>query len=433
MNLRPSRARFLIALVCWSLASIWVWTQSLSNAPAHNWQWGNLLRPWEPISINTAGGQTTESALDGTYMLLPSPLALFANIFFLIYLIRTFRQQALWVKAQEKVRGAIHDAPIEDMHDDRLERAPLVRSLAQLFRNIDTSPPFAVALTAPWGVGKSSVLNMLKTELKGHAPCVYINPWHYPQDSQLLAALMTGICKEAAPPFLSCSNFTFRLSLFWYRVAIPHRRWILVAVSVLFFALNPGNWTAIQLTHDLLKSTRWQTMWHSLAQTAANARGVLPPTLQAWIPDSLQDVVLVLALLLFGHKSLKRIHTFSPNLTRALTQSAQWASKSMSLPDWSQHAGLRHQFAQDFKDITRAFAPQRLVLLIDDLDRCEPHQIAQTLATLNFVFTNQAPCFVVLAMDKNYVQHALGLAYKDMGHFMHSGEKETPTAAQAID
>jgi photosystem II stability/assembly factor-like uncharacterized protein len=372
---------------------------------------------WQNINPITAFWRDTAFGTNA-YWLWPSPAALLACSVLLLVLAARFARH---VQHQRKTAqaGGIHDAPIEDLQSDRLQRAPLVRSLARLFRNLSTRPPLAVALCAPWGVGKSSVLGMLRDELKGHAHCVYINPWHYPQDSQLLAALMTGICTQAVPPLLSFANVRFRLNLLWQRVLVPHKRWLWVLLAVLVFALWPAGSDVGQFKHALFQDARWQTMVQSLAQTARNVQAILPPTLQAWAGDGVQAMAVLLGVLLLWHKGLKRLYTFSPSLTRALAHSAQWAAKSMGLPDWSQHAGLRQQFAQDFRDIAQAFGTERLVLLIDDLDRCEPTQVAQTLATLNFVFTNQAPCFVVLAMDKHYVLHALGLAYKDMALAMH--------------
>jgi photosystem II stability/assembly factor-like uncharacterized protein len=349
------------------------------------------------------------------YQLWPSPLALLLCLGLLLVLVQGW---GLFLRERRELAaaGGIHDAPVDDLASDRLQRAPLVRAMAQLFRNQNTRPPLAVALYAPWGVGKSSVLHMLKAELQGHARCVYINPWHYPQDSQLLAALMTGICTQAVPPMLSWANLKFRFMLLWQRLLRPHGCWAWVVLGVLVFVGWGGNPAHLALADAYrLHGTH---VAPALQQTWANLLASLPPTLQAWAGAGAQAGLWLAALLLVYRAFLRSLHTFSPVLTQALKQSAQWATKSMRLPDWSQHAGLRHQFAEDFKDVASALGSGRLVLLIDDLDRCEPQQVARTLATLNFVFTSQAPCFVVLAMDRHYVQHALGLAYKNMAWAM---------------
>lgn len=426
MNTRPAGARVLVFLLLWLAALVVAWHQTTGPVPARDSRWGDLLtlQGWaEPVGLNAA------LKAEAVHTLLPAPWLILVNLIAAALFFRFGIQHAKYVRTKQPLLGGIHDAPIEDLQSDRLQRAPLVRSLAQLFRNVGTKPPLAVALSAPWGVGKSSVLGMLKTELQSHARCVYINPWHYPQDSQLLAALMTGICKEAVPPMLSWANVVFRINLLWQRVLVPHWRWFFAAGLLFFFFI----WEASSLRAFVLEAVGRSAFAHvvpAVQQTWLNMLDVLPATLQAWAGEGVKALLALPVLLLFWRKGLQRLQTFSPSLTRALAQSAQWAAKSMSLPDWSQHAGLRHQFAQDFREIAQAFGPQRLVLLIDDLDRCEPHQVAQTLATLNFVFTNQAPCFVVLAMDKNYVEHALGLAYKDMALAMREGQAQRDAQTQ---
>ena len=431
---RFSFFQFWLALGAFITCVLCSWTQIHGPAPTQNWQWTDLLtlQGWiEPMGFIHLTGPTADDLRLRpvvAYALWPSPWVLLTHLLAWIFLTRAIMQETRYHKTKQPLLGCIHDAPVEHLQSDRLDRAPLVRTLVALFRNMNSRPPLTVTLNAPWGVGKSSVLKMLQTELQGHARCVYLNPWHYPQDSQLLAALMTGICKEAAPPMLSLANLLFRFNLFFERIVKPHWRWLLVLISVLALALAPASNILAQLTHDLFKDARWQAMLLSLAQTSAKVQTQLPPTWQAWVGTwtghGSQLISLWLGLLLMGRPVVKRLYTFSPSLTHALSQSAQWTAKSVSLPDWSQHAGLRQQFSKDFTDITQALGTERLVLLIDDLDRCEPHQVAQTLATLNFITSNQAPCFVVLAMDKIYVQHALGLAYQDMAQAMH--EEKAP-------
>jgi hypothetical protein len=442
MDAKPPGIRWLIAVVFWFAAALMAWQETQAPTPARDWRLDDLLnqRGWvEPMGFNTARGRSVmvnpkdgRAAVlgHGTYVLLPPLWLIFANLASLIYFARVASQQVRYRWSKQPLRGAIRDAPLEDLQDDRLQRAPLVRTLAQLFRNQNTRPPLAVALTAPWGVGKSSVLRMLQKELQGHARCVYINPWHYPQDSQLLAALMTGICTEAVPPTLSFANLVFRFSLFLQRVVEPHWRGFLAVAGILFFAW--WSTTAIWLEGllDLLRhDVRWQTALTSLAQTGTNMRDILPRSLQAWVSDGASATLMLLGVFVVGRKVRRNLYTFSPSLTQALAQSAKWAARSMSLPDWTQHAGLRYQFAKDFREIAQAFGTQRLVLLIDDLDRCEPHQVAQTLATLNFVFSNEARCFVVLAMDDHYVEHAIGQAYKDMAIAVRDGQPVSSAGA----
>jgi hypothetical protein len=197
MKTRPSFFRFWLALAACIAFVRFSWGQINGPAPTQNWQWGDLLTllGWiEPIGFIHQSEPTTNDLRTGperAYALWPSPLVLLTHLLAWIFFARATLQLARNHKTKQPLLGGIHDAPVENLQSDRLDRAPLVRTLAALFRNISTHPPLTVTLNAPWGVGKSSVLKMLLTELKGHARCVYLNPWHHPRTrtEPLIAAL----------------------------------------------------------------------------------------------------------------------------------------------------------------------------------------------------------------------------------------------------
>jgi KAP family P-loop domain len=108
------------------------------------------------------------------------------------------------------------------------------------------------------------------------------------------------------------------------------------------------------------------------------------------------------------------VSAFSPDLVKMASVLGKSALSRMDVPDWSKDAGLRYQFSRDFERVAKALGRGNLVLLIDDLDRCEPKQIEAVMTTLNFLFSSPAPCYVVLGMDWDYVIRALGMSFKDM-------------------
>ena len=110
----------------------------------------------------------------------------------------------------------------------------------------------------------------------------------------------------------------------------------------------------------------------------------------------------------------KDLCAFSPDLVALSTRLGKSARQAMEVADWSKDAGLRFRFAQDFSSLAHALGKGKLLLLIDDLDRCEPKQIEAVMSTLNFLFSTTAPCYSVLAMDWTYVTDALGLAFKEL-------------------
>ncbi|MCX7095224.1 MAG: YCF48-related protein [Methylobacter sp.] len=331
----------------------------------------------------------------------PSPLALLLLLLtgFSLFL-HTYRYYA----EPRRLQGGISDAPVTQAKEDCLGRLELVKTLANLIRNRDTVPPLAIAITAPWGSGKSSVLGLLEHELKGDVFTVQLNAWHYRDDGQLLAALMEHVREQALPPLLSWDNLLFRFHLVRLRCFAGSGFRSLIALSA-----------GLTTTAFFAQQQQWQILGDWLNRE-------LPALIPSWLQPSAAEpwFKLVLALLaaLLVYRLLKSwlsvFSAFSPELVAVANRLSKSTREAMQVADWSKDAGLRFRFARDFETVAKALGKGRLLLLIDDLDRCEPKQIESVMTTLNFLFSTPAPCYAVLAMDWRYVTDALGLAFKDL-------------------
>lgn len=74
----------------------------------------------------------------------------------------------------------IPDTPIENSDEDTLNRTRIAVSLAKKIKNLQKiKGAHSIAITAPWGNGKTSFLNLIKNELKGNSiEIIDIAPWH---------------------------------------------------------------------------------------------------------------------------------------------------------------------------------------------------------------------------------------------------------------
>jgi predicted KAP-like P-loop ATPase len=100
---------------------------------------------------------------------------------------------------------ATQDRPIEQESDDLLDRGPFVASLARAlvrdFRDQNgkllgrKSTGFVVGLTGSWGLGKSSVLQLLALHLGSQEKVVvaYFNPWLFKGRDELLKAFFNSL------------------------------------------------------------------------------------------------------------------------------------------------------------------------------------------------------------------------------------------------
>ena len=101
------------------------------------------------------------------------------------------------------------DSPVTALKDDSLGYGPLVERLRRFIQNPRTAPPLVLSVQAPWGMGKSSIMRMLESELreKRAAVTVWFNAWHHQKEDQLLACLMEAVQKQAVPSWFTPIGF----------------------------------------------------------------------------------------------------------------------------------------------------------------------------------------------------------------------------------
>ncbi|MBS1894715.1 MAG: hypothetical protein JST59_25725 [Actinobacteria bacterium] len=91
----------------------------------------------------------------------------------------------------EPVSGLSADQPIRGAGEDLLGRGLLVDLLKDEIRGAPTNDGFVMALTAPWGEGKTSVLNLVADGLADEMVVIRFNPWLY-SDTEALVIRFFG-------------------------------------------------------------------------------------------------------------------------------------------------------------------------------------------------------------------------------------------------
>lgn len=90
------------------------------------------------------------------------------------------------------------DSPVEALADDSLGRQALAVTVAEEIRTLDASRGFVLALTGPWGSGKTSLLNLVKLSLADEPPLrvVDFNPWMFAGTDQLVDAFFRELAAQ---------------------------------------------------------------------------------------------------------------------------------------------------------------------------------------------------------------------------------------------
>lgn len=82
----------------------------------------------------------------------------------------------------------IPDQPITRIEEDRFGRGEFAKRIAGVISSLKDKSSIVVSVNAPWGEGKSSVLNMVEGELNrlGNSLIIRFNPWRFSDEEQLL-------------------------------------------------------------------------------------------------------------------------------------------------------------------------------------------------------------------------------------------------------
>ena len=332
----------------------------------------------------------------------------------------------------------VSDRPIEAGEPDPLDFGAIALGLSRFLRNENTKPPLTIAVTGPWGSGKSSLMNLLRADLRpfGFRP-VWFNAWHHQKEEHLLAALLENIRAQAIPQWWLPEGVQYRAALLWQR---GRRKWpiILPLLSIFAFSagyfwvdparrLDEGAWFVGRATERVRGLVSPIFFREEASKDKAESKqeprktdGATPPPKsegQPPRPRSADSAVPPLTGFLLslgsaigiGVSVWRGIKGFGVSPASLLAS----VSGSARVRDLEAQTSFRHRFAREFRDVTDALEPRTMLILIDDLDRCRPENVLEVLEAVNFLVSS-GDCYVVMGMELERVRRCVGLGFKDV-------------------
>ena len=267
----------------------------------------------------------------------------------------------------------IPDRRLRATAEDRLEHDAIARSIAEIA--IMAEAPTNIALFGPWGSGKSSVYSMIEAhlaELQADAVVVRYDAWKY--GGQALKrnfiesiSLDLGVADADEDDGLHQNTETVELRLGawlkanWWSLTLG----VFVALGVATISLGLLAWASVVLTHVPLVE--------SIKSSIGPAGTVLG---------------LALAAMLVGPKVLEgavRKRTVAPP----------------SLDDQ-----FSKRFGTTVAKVLKKHKASRIIIFIDELDRCSPGDVVSTLVDLK-TFLDQPNCVFVVAADREVIESSL--------------------------
>lgn len=336
--------------------------------------------------------------------------------------------------------------------EDALGYRAYAYAIYRFMTHPQTKPPLTISIQAPWGGGKTSLMRMIQKQLdpkafadaaaeaeqtrgeirlkdvlteirkwtgartrfqellsrirkpKSVSPLapdvpanpaeqcltIWFNAWKYENTNQVWAGLVDAIMHQVAARLPLAARERFWLQLHFRRIDMDRLR---------------------HKIYERILRYWWRWLWLWFLSGAAAVMGALWLFSVTWaVPTQLLYSALgggmaALLKLLKAHWEVKE------------EPAAVSLKEYLDIPDYSKELGFIHQAEADLRRVLASLPTQhkRLVVFIDDLDRCSPAKVAQVVEAVNlFLAGDFQNCMFVMGMDAEMVAAALQAAHKDM-------------------
>ncbi len=244
---------------------------------------------------------------------------------------------------------------------DMLNNRAIAKTVAKLIIECDNRP-ISIGVHGDWGAGKSSILAMVEDELserKDGIECIRFNGWKHQGFEDSKIALMSAIISE----------LTVKRKL-------------------------------TETAKDILKKLWKHINWISVAKAAGGvvfsaATGIPPIGLLSNLMDELRGSV-----------------TDKEKVTTAIESVGEYLADAKVFEDNSL-AREFSEFQKSFEELLEKSKIKKLVVLIDDLDRCLPKVTIETLEAVRLFMFSKSTAFVIAA-DEAMIEYAVRHHFPDL-------------------
>lgn len=313
---------------------------------------------------------------------------------------------------------------------DALDRDRYAAAVATLVMLPDTGP-MTMGIHAPWGMGKSSFMRFVERHLLADA----LGYGHLVSDA--VADAVTPVERRFLETATSVRQPPQRVRL-WQRVGVNavRRRAARMVIPVWFNAWQYEGATQIwaglthQITQAMEQSQPWPRRFATRVGYAVRRRGA-----QFWLGLFAPLLIAVLAAAVAIAMGLSgRLEELLPKdvgllaaavpllvpVFAALYLAAQFFNRVKPVseglldyvrqPNYREHMGYQHQVLDDIRYLAgrlrRRKRSPRVVVFIDDLDRCSDEKVLETLQAINLLLTASG-CYVILGIDTDMIIRAI--------------------------
>jgi len=244
---------------------------------------------------------------------------------------------------------------------DMLNNRAIANTVAELIKECDERP-ISIGIHGDWGAGKSSILAMVEDELseqKDDIECIRFNGWKHQGFEDAKIALMSAIVSELVEKRKPSAEAKIILKKLWKNI-----NWLSVAKAAGGVAFSA-------------------------------ATGIPPIGLLSNLIDNLKGSV----------TDKEKVSIAIESVGEYLTDNKVFEDNSLA-KEFS-------EFQKSFEELLEESKIRKLVVLIDDLDRCLPKVTIETLEAVRLFMFSKSTAFVIAA-DESMIEYAVRNHFPDL-------------------
>lgn len=255
---------------------------------------------------------------------------------------------------------------------DMLFYKPYAEIVSQIAVETDIDP-LTIGVLGLWGAGKSTLLNLIEQHYEGKDDiiCVMINAWMFESYEDAKAAIMEALLRELEERM---------------PVEETKKKFRTLLKKIDYFKLGTK-------------------VVSSAAPVVASIASGTPLPLLFSVPQNAKDIGDVIKNISDSVQHIKDEYIKDDNTTNDSV------------------VNNVRKFKNEFQDAINTDKIKRVVVLIDDLDRCQPERIIETLEVIKLFLSVNKTSFIIAA-DENVIQYAIKKKYPKVDNFDVELDKE---------
>jgi tetratricopeptide (TPR) repeat protein len=273
-----------------------------------------------------------------------------------------------------------------------------VGALVDQVSSPQTQTPITLGIFGSWGSGKTTLMKLMEQELrrrKGGAPVtietLWINVWQLSNQAELWNAFLQSLFNQVHANLSFWRRRVFNLQLLRERVD-----W-----GELFRQLLINSYRVIIVIIPLLVAFLWPKQ-NTQSQSPSNISEFMDFIRN---PATGGVVTFVLSILL----------VVKPMVEAAKNKVSIDLKNILKDPSFKAQVSALQNLQGQFEKMVKAWVGNtgRIVIFIDDLDRCSPDKVTEVLEALKLFATTRG-CIYVLGADQQVVARAIQIKYKEL-------------------